>query len=125
MVSSLLTPVATLAFISMFAEMFWKLAMRRAVKGSHERYVLSTKRRIAAWATIVALVMIGVISIGMQFYFAAPLNFFVAYLNIKTELADDEDDWFNGRWKKLKAGAKSRLKSLAVKPQLGLNPSGA
>jgi len=125
---TLITVTWVLVLVQMLVailEFRWSSRARRAVKGSHERYVLLTKRRVASWAYISTLVALALVFILRESYVVAGLEILFAYLSIKTELKRDDDDWFNGRWKKIKAGLKTFAKSLVPKPMGGLSPVGA
>jgi hypothetical protein len=88
-----------------------------AVKGTHQRYVYSTIRRILGWAVVGFIAAIVVTCFAVDhFYTSGVFNGFMLYWIVKWELRrnGDDDDWFNGRWKKIKNGVKSGLKKLAA-----------
>jgi large-conductance mechanosensitive channel len=93
----------------------------RLVKGSHGRYVFTTIRIVLSW-TIICL---SVINIGT---FLAAENTFGVICNVVVlvvrliddmqERKKDEDNWFNGRWTKIKNGLKNYAQSLQRTPSL-------
>lgn len=91
----------------------------RAVKGSRQRYVWLTVRRISSWSAITLIFMYGIADIITQSYAFAGVQFVIGTFSVIQELKrKDDDDWFNGRWKKIKAGAKK----LAKKAKKALTP---
>lgn len=111
--------VMVLFLSSITVELIAVINSARAVKGSRERYVWLTVRRIASWSTIAFIFMYGIVDIITQSYAFAGIQFFIGTFSAIQELKrKDDDDWFNGRWKKIKAGAKK----LAKKAKKALTP---
>jgi len=99
------------------AEFIIELRRQRSVKGSYQRYVYSTIRRILGWSVIGVIAVFTVKAFAFDhFYFGGIFNALVLYFIIRLELRrnGDDDDWFNGRWKKIKNGVKRGLKKLAA-----------
>ncbi|AMM22924.1 hypothetical protein AX769_22600 (plasmid) [Frondihabitans sp. PAMC 28766] len=78
------------------------MRVRQAVRGSRQRYLLMTQRRILSWTVNVGFLLQGIIG----FFLGQPLavvsvifGVCLAYLEIKNH--KDDDDWFNGRMKKI------------------------
>ena len=117
--------IVAFQFLAGALEFVWAMKARNAVKGSHPRYVFLTMRRIASWAYIFSLFALAAVFFLRNDFFFTGFELFIAYLSIKTELKRDDDDWFTGRWKKIKAGLKTFAKSLVPKPMGGLSPVGA
>lgn len=101
-----------------------------SVKGSHQRYVYSTIRRTLGWSIVALAATIVVTCFTVDhFYLSGVVNSLFLYWIVKLELRrkDDDDDWFNGRWKKIKNGVKRGLKKLAASltpPNLVPSPAG-
>lgn len=100
----------------------------RAVKGSLQRYRLSTIRRLLSWTAnglILLLVPLGLI-LGYPIGAAINLIFGILLIRIELRRNNDDDDWFNGRWKKIKRGVKNAAKKVATAiPTPTPVPSGA
>lgn len=90
---------------------------RRAIAGSRERYVALTQRRLLSWVVNIGFFVQGVLGIaqGETLGFVS-LGFAVwlSYSEIKNH--KDDDDWFNGRMKKIWTGVKKRLAAAARPP---------
>ncbi|MCU1526288.1 MAG: hypothetical protein JWP75_51 [Frondihabitans sp.] len=75
---------------------------RTAVRGSRERYVAFTWRRILSWTVNIGFALQGIIGLVTEQPFAMISLLFavyLAYMEIKNH--KDDDDWFNGRMKKI------------------------
>lgn len=99
------------------AETVFDVRRVRSVKGSHQRYVYSTIRRILGWSVIGIIAAVTFTCFAVDhLYFGGFFNLFMLYFIVRMELRrkGDDDDWFNGRWKKLKNGAKRAVKKLAA-----------
>lgn len=117
----MLTIISIATVLAIICEWILSQKMRSAVKGSHERYVLATKRRIAAWVQNSLLIVLGLFCLTQDLYFSAALNFIVGYLSIRGERNNDEDDWFTGRGKKIKTAVRDYRKAFAFKPSITTN----
>ncbi|GAA4684967.1 hypothetical protein [Frondihabitans cladoniiphilus] len=111
------TSLSAVLFALILAETGVSLRARQAVKGSRERYVALTQRRILSWAVTIGFVVQGVLGLatgstwgGFNLLFAL----YLAYVEIKNH--KDDDDWFKGRGKKIWKGVKSGLAKLRPKP---------
>lgn len=106
-----------------FASLYLDDKTKKAVKGSLERYRLSTTRKIVEYTLIGLQLIIAVALAFFSDYFWAGLVLASGMLNLWLERnrRDDDDDWFNGRWKKIKNGVKKRLTSTSTKT--ALNPT--
>lgn len=98
---------------------------KRAVKGSHQRYVLATARRIVTWAQNLTFIVLAILSFNLGFYISVFLNLFAALYFTMLELKNDDDDWFTGRWGKLKKGIKNYVSKLHVSSTTVAAPSAA
>lgn len=97
-------------FVVILAETGVSLRARRAVRGSRERYVALTQRRILSWTVNVGFAVQGVFGVinGESFAFVSLLfAIYLSYMELKNH--KDDDDWFNGRLKKIWKGAKKRV----------------
>lgn len=93
------------------------LRARRAVRGSRERYVALTQRRIVSWTVNLGFAAQGVVGmlIGQQFSSISLLfAIWLSYNEIKNHR--DDDDWFNGRMKKILRGVGRGLKKAFTPP---------
>jgi hypothetical protein len=80
---------------------------RMAVRGSHQRYVLLTWRRILSWTVNVGFAAQGIIGLATEQPFALISVLFALYLTyMEIKNHKDDDDWFNGRMKKVWKGVK-------------------
>lgn len=117
-----------LGFIGMaivLTNIHYDTKMRQAVKGSHERFVLATKRRIFSWAANLSFVVLGIGGFYNGYWFTGVVNTAGAIFFTYLELKRDEDDWFNGRWKKIKRGVKKYVESLSAGTSGAVSPAGA
>lgn len=102
--------VSMVLFAVILAETGASLRARRAVRGSRERYLALTQRRILSWTVNVGFAVQGIIGLinGQSFAFVSLLfAVYLAYMEVKNH--KDDDDWFNGRMKKIWRGVKKRL----------------
>jgi hypothetical protein len=102
------------------------LRARRAVKGSHERYVALTQRRIVSWTVNLGFAAQGIVGllIGQQFSGLSLLfAIWLSYNEIKNH--KDDDDWFNGRMKKIGKGIVRGLKKAFTPPVSAPTPARA
>lgn len=118
--------LAAFSLLAIGLETVWDIQRAKAVVGSHERYVLATKRKIAFWAMIASFTITVAFCIMNAWYLAAAINMWTLINSINRERRrKDDDDWFNGRWKKIKAGAKKLVQSLAPSPAPSFSGAGA
>lgn len=106
--------VALLAVI--VVETMVNVRARMAVRGSRERYVALTCRRILSWTVNVGFAVQGIIGLLTDQPFAVVSLIFAVYLSYaEVKNHKDDDDWFNGRMKKI---WKSVKKAFTVKVRL-------
>lgn len=94
-------------FALIIAETVIGVRARTAVKGSKQRYVLLTQRRILSWAVNIGFAVQGIVGmvLGQPFStISLLLAVWLSYQEIKNH--KDDDDWFNGRMKKIAKGLK-------------------
>lgn len=102
--------ISMVLFAVILAETALTARLRRTVKGSRERYVALTQRRILSWAVVVGFAAQGVVGLldGQQLsVLSLAMSVYLAYQEITNH--KDDDDWFKGRRKKIWAGVKKRL----------------
>ncbi|RKR74401.1 hypothetical protein [Frondihabitans australicus] len=99
--------VSMCLFGLILAETVISVRARQAVKGSRQRYVLLTQRRILSWTVNIGFAVQGVIGLVIGQPFSVISLLFAVYLSW-TEIKNhkDDDDWFNGRMKKIWKGVK-------------------
>jgi hypothetical protein len=110
--------IVTIAAI--FAEMFLGVRGRAAVPGSHERFVALSFRRIASWCVIVLFALEGVLALATGNSADALwglIDIGVAVWLARSELRNhhDDDDWFNGRGKKILTGIRTAFTPRAAR----------
>lgn len=108
----------------LFASLYLDTKANRAVKGSLERYRYSTARKIVEYILIgVQFILAVMLAAIFKDYVWAGLLLATAMINlwIERNRHNDDDDWFKGRWKKIKNGAKKLLTSSSSKT--ALNPT--
>jgi hypothetical protein len=87
-------------------------------KGTHQRYVYATWRIILNYATIVLFIISAGIALNMSDYFVLIADVFIITMSIFLHYLEkriDDDNWFNGRWNKIKNGIKNLSQSLQRK----------
>ena len=114
---SLSTSLSVVIFGLIVVETMVTVRARQAVRGTHQRYVALTQRRIVSWLVIIGFAVQGVLGLfetntwgALNLAFAA----YLAYAEIKNH--KDDDDWFKGRRKKIWKSVKTGLKRLRPKP---------
>lgn len=99
--------VSMVLFGLILAETVISVRARQAVRGSHERYVLLTQRRILSWIVNIGFAAQGVIGLVIGQPFSTISLLFAVYLSyVEIKNHKDDDDWFNGRMKKIWKGVK-------------------
>jgi hypothetical protein len=76
-------------------------------KGTHQRYVYATWRLILNYTVIVLCIISAGIASNTSDYFTLTMNILVIAMTvflIHIEKRLDDDNWFNGRWGKIKKG---------------------
>lgn len=115
--------ISIVLFAAILAETMVSVRASKAVRGSRERYVALTQRRLLSWAVIVGFAVSGIVGglAGEPFSYLSLLM--AAYL-LSQELKNhgDDDDWFKGRKKKIWGGVKKRLKALVRPPRASRPP---
>lgn len=94
-------------FAVIVVETMVSVRARMAVRGSRERYVLLTWRRILSWTVNVGFAAQGIVGLATEQPFALIsllFSIYLTYMEIKGH--KDDDDWFNGRMKKIWKGVK-------------------
>jgi hypothetical protein len=96
-------------------EMYFQVRTRSAVVGSRERHVSLSLRRLASWAVNLAFIAEGFIFLAANQVSEALWYLAFGIFGIFRELRghQNDDDWFNGRGKKVKAG----LRRLMSRPR--------
>jgi hypothetical protein len=102
-------------------ELFFQVRARTAVIGSRQRYVSLSLRRLTNWAINLAFIAEGLIFLSTNQFSEALWYLAFGIIGIVLELRahHDDDDWFNGRGKKIKAG----LRRLMSRPRRQYAPS--
>lgn len=104
--------LAQLLFLNLLTE-FWLGAY---VRGSRQRYIVATIRRAIGWNWVVNPI-VNSIHVVMSGESRLWLIIYVVGLVIGTWMArivysDDEDDWFSGKWTRLKKRLSDAVSSL-------------
>jgi hypothetical protein len=102
-------------------ELFFQVRARTAVVGSRQRYVSLSLRRLTNWAINLAFIAEGVVSLASNQTSDALwyLVFGIFGIFFEVRMHHDDDDWFNGRGKKIKSG----LRRLMSRPRHGYAPA--
>jgi hypothetical protein len=105
---------------AIFAEMFLNVRGRAAVPGSHERFVALSFRRIASWCVIVLFALQGVLALSTGNSTDSVwglIDIGVAIWLARSELRNhhNDDDWFNGRGKKILTGIRTAFTPRAAR----------
>lgn len=94
---------------AIFAEMILGARGRAAVPGSHQRFVALSFRRIASWSVIALFALEGVLALisgnstdGIWGLIDIAAAVWLAASELRNHR--DDDDWFNGRGKKILTG---------------------
>ncbi|BDZ50297.1 hypothetical protein GCM10025867_25380 [Frondihabitans sucicola] len=106
--------VSMVLFVVIVAETGVSVRARRAVRGSRERYVAMTQRRILSWTVNIGFAVQGVFGLmqGQSFAFVSLLfAIYLSYMELKNH--KDDDDWFNGRMKKIWKGVRRHLAAVS------------
>ena len=102
-------------------ELFFQFRASAAVVGSRQRYISLSLRRIASWAINLAFIAEGLIGVATNDANTAlwylVFGIFGIFLELRTHRNDD--DWFNGRGKKIRSG----LRRLALRPRQRYAPA--
>jgi hypothetical protein len=102
-------------------ELFFQVRASTAVVGSRQRYVSLSLRRIASWAINLAFIAEGLIDLASNQAASAlwylVFGIFGVFLELRTH--HNDDDWFNGRGKKIKSG----LRRLVIRPRRRYAPA--
>jgi hypothetical protein len=102
-------------------ELFFQVRASTAVVGSHQRYVSLSLRRVASWAINLAFIAEGIFFLvsnqPSQALWYLVFGILGAFLELRSHRNDD--DWFNGRGKKIKAG----LRRLMSRPRRHYAPA--
>jgi hypothetical protein len=93
------------------AELVFSVRARAAVVGSRQRYVALSLRRVASWAVNLAFVAEGLLALttGQPAYALWYLVFGVGGLILELRTHNNDDDWFNGRGRKIRRGIRRML----------------
>jgi hypothetical protein len=99
------------------AELFLQVQARSAVVGSRERYVSLSLRRVASWLINLSFITEGLLSVATGQWASALwyLVFGVGGIVLEVTTHRNDDDWFNGRGKKIRRGIRRML--TAPRPQ--------
>lgn len=102
-------------------ELFFEVRARAAVVGSRQRYVSLSLRRLASWAINLAFIVEGLIFLAAnqmpEALWYLVLGIFGIFLELRAH--QNDDDWFNGRGKKIKSG----LRRLMSRPRRQYAPA--
>ena len=100
-----------LIFGLIFVELFFQVRASAAVVGSRQRYVSLSLRRVASWAINLGFIVEGLIDLASNQAASAlwylVFGIFGVFLELRTH--HNDDDWFNGRGKKIRSGLRRRL----------------
>jgi hypothetical protein len=99
------------------AELFFGVQGRSAVVGSRQRYVALSLRRVSSWAVNLAFIAEGLVAVatsqpGVALWY---LVIGVGGMVLELRAHGNDDDWFNGRGKKIRKGIRKLL--TAPRPQ--------
>lgn len=102
-------------------ELFFQVRASTAVVGSHQRYVSLSIRRLASWAinlTFIAeaLAFLAANDLAEALWYLA-FGIFGIFFELRAHRNDD--DWFNGRGKKIRNG----LRRLVIRPRRQYRPA--
>jgi hypothetical protein len=102
-------------------ELYFQVRARTAVVGSRQRYVSLSLRRVTNWAINLAFIADGISFLVTGQLSEALWYFAFGIFGIVLELRShhNDDDWFNGRGKKIKAG----LRRLMSRPRRQYAPA--
>lgn len=94
------------------------IRLQKAVKGSHQRYILATWRVIFGWSIgIFAFILFFVnMAQGQSFIAAIDLIIVVQRILYEKKYKDEDDNWFNGRGKKIWKSIKTTVSSFRLSP---------
>lgn len=96
-------------------ELFFQVRARTAVVGSRQRYVSLSLRRLTSWAINLTFVAQGLVFLATnqvaESVWYLVLGIFGIFLELRGH--QNDDDWFNGRGKKIKRG----IRRLASRPR--------
>ena len=102
-------------------ELFFQVRANAAVVGSRQRYVSLSLRRVASWAINLAFIAEGFIDLASNQPASAlwyiVLGIFGVFLELRAH--HNDDDWFNGRGRKIKLG----LRRLLIRPRRRYAPA--
>jgi hypothetical protein len=102
-------------------ELFFQVRARTAVVGSRQRYVSLSLRRLTNWAINLAFIAEGLTFLATNQMSEALWYLAFGIFGIILELRGhrNDDDWFNGRGKKIRAG----LRRLMSRPRRHYSPA--
>jgi len=112
--------ITTLAIVFMVAESYIRTQRRNAVKGSHQRYVYASLRIIFNYLVIAFSFACAVMAVMDGRVMSIITGSLVCVLAVSEEVWEhmngDDDNWFKGRWIKIKNGVKSFASSVQLQP---------
>ena len=87
-------------------ELLFQVRARTAVVGSRQRYISLSIRRVASWAINLVFVGEGLVSLlaGQAAQSVWYLGFGIFGIFLELRGHQNDDDWFNGRGKKIRRG---------------------
>ncbi len=94
-------------------QMFMQLRMVSLVPGTRQRFIAATWRRVGSWTMIITAVIEGLDDLAVRQPVYAGLDFLFAgiWFILERRFHKDDDDWFNGRWTKIKNAIKNALRN--------------
>jgi hypothetical protein len=96
----------------LLSEMYLQYKRNWSVKGSHQRYMLSTWRLIIGWSSVFLAIICAAFNLSNGNTFIGIMQLIIFFFNLIHEMFEsnkDEDNWFNGRGKKIWNNIKATL----------------
>lgn len=102
-----------------FAESYALMLYRRAVRGSHERYVWRSRYIVLACVVALIATVVAVIDVVEGDTFFAALWLAIAAMRVVVLILNrdkDDDDWFKRTGRRIRAGLRRLATALTPKP---------
>jgi hypothetical protein len=102
-------------------ELFFQFRASAAVVGSRQRYISLSLRRVFSWAINLAFIAEGLVAVATNDATTALWYLVFGIFGIFLELRAhrNDDDWFNGRGKKIRDG----VRRLVIRPRRSYAPA--
>jgi len=99
--------ISAILFAFILGEAASLARVRATVKGSHERYVALSWRRVCSWGVILGFAAQGVVGLAVGddwSFLSVAFTFWLIYIEVTRH--KDDDDWFRGRRRKTRKALK-------------------